>query len=149
MKGSKYEQYCDNPETLKSLHTAQLQELWAAIFKDRRRPQSNDIIISLIAYYLQEQKYGGLSVRSQNQLNRLIQGKVQKPLNKYALDHSQQLVREWNGRKYHVAVLGKDEFQYNGKVYKTLSAIAKKITGAHWSGPLFFGLRKQANGQGR
>lgn len=147
MKGRKYEQYCDNPEALKSLDTSQLQALWAAIFKGRRRPQSNDIIISQISYFLQEQKYGGMPVRAQNQLNRLIEGKVQKPLNKYTLDHSQQLVREWNGRKYHVAILGKDEFQYNGKVYKTLSAIAKEITGAHWSGPLFFGLRKQANGQ--
>lgn len=147
MKGRKYEQYCDNPEALKSLDTAQLQALWVAIFKGRRRPQSNDIIISQIAYFLQEQKYGGISVRAQNQLKRLIEGKVHKPLNKYTLDHSQQLVREWNGRKYHVAVLGKGEFQYNGKVYKTLSAIAKEITGTHWSGPLFFGLRKQSNGQ--
>ena len=149
MKCRKYEQYSDNPEVLKNLGTAELQDLWAAIFKGRRRPQSNDIIISQIAYFLQEQKYGGMSVRAQNQLNRLIEGKVQKPLNKYTLNHSQQLVREWNGKKYHVAVLGKDEFQYNGKVYKTLSAIAKEITGAHWSGPLFFGLRKQANGQRR
>jgi hypothetical protein len=147
MKGRKYEQYCDNPGALKSLDTAQLQALWAAIFKGRRRPQSNDIIISQIAYFLQEQKHGGLSIRSQNQLSRLIEGKAQNPLNKYTLDHSQQLIREWNGRKYHVAVLGKDKFQYNGKVYKTLSAIAKEITGAHWSGPLFFGLRKQVNGQ--
>lgn len=147
MKSSKYEQYCDNPEALKDLNIAQLQALWAAIFKGRRRPQSNDIIISQIAYFLQEQKYGGLSVRAQNQLNRLIEGKVQKPINKYTFNYSQQLIREWNGKKYHVAVLGKNEFQYNGKTYKTLSAIAKEITGAHWSGPLFFGLRRQANGQ--
>ena len=92
MKSRKYEQYSNNIEGLKSLDTAELQALWAAIFKGRRRPQSNDIIISQIAYFLQEQKHGGLSVRSQNQLNRLIEGKVQKPLNKYTLDHSQQLV---------------------------------------------------------
>ena len=149
MKSRKYEQYSNNIEGLKSLDAAQLRTLWVVIFKGRRRPQSNDIIIGQIAYFLQEQKYGGMSVRAQNQLNRLIEGKVQQPINKYTFENSQRLVREWNGRKYHVAVLGKDEFQYNGKVYKTLSAIAKEITGAHWSGPLFFGLRKQANGQGR
>lgn len=147
MKSRKYEQYCDNPEALKDLSSAQLQDLWAAIFKGRRRPQSNDIIISQVAYFLQERKHGGISVRTLNQINRLIEGKVQQPLNKYTFENSQQLVREWNGKKYHVVVLGKDQFQYDGRVYKTLSAIAKEITGAHWSGPLFFGLRKQANGE--
>lgn len=147
MKGGKYEQFCDNPEALKSLSTAQLKALWTTIFKGRRRPQGDNIIISQIAYFLQEQRHGGLSVRAQNQLNRLIEGKIQQPLNKYAFDSSQRLVREWNGRKYHVDALGKNEFQYNGRVYKTLSAIAKEITGAHWSGPLFFGLRKQSDVQ--
>ena len=147
MKTRKYEQYCDNPEALRGLDSAALQNLWAAIFKPRRRPQSNNIIIHQIAYFLQKHKYGGLTARTLNQMNRLVEGAVQQPINKYTFENSQQLVREWNGKKYHVVVLGKDEFQYNGKIYKTLSAIAKEITGAHWSGPLFFGLRKQANGQ--
>lgn len=145
MRYRKYAQYCDNPEALKGLNKAQLEDLWSVIFKGRRRPQSNDIIISQISYFLQEQRHGGLSVRAQNQLNRQIEGKVQQPLNKYTFEKSQQLVREWNGKKYHVAILSKNEFQYDGKIYKTLSAIAKEITGAHWSGPLFFGLRKQSN----
>lgn len=149
MKSRKYAQYCDNPEAFKSLDTAELQALWAAIFKGRRRPQSNDIIISQISYFLQEQKHGGMSVRTQNQINRLIEGKVRHPLNKYTFENSQQLVREWNGKKYHVFVLGKNAFQYQGRVYKSLSAIAREISGAHWSGPLFFGLRKQANGERR
>ncbi len=49
------------------------------------------------------------------------------------------LVREWNGRSYQVEVL-EDGFQMDGKRYRSLSAIARKITGAHWSGPRFFGL---------
>ncbi|MCC2096844.1 MAG: DUF2924 domain-containing protein [Hyphomicrobiales bacterium] len=49
------------------------------------------------------------------------------------------LVREWNGRTYQVEVL-EDGFRLDGKVYRSLSAIARKITGAHWSGPRFFGL---------
>jgi len=49
------------------------------------------------------------------------------------------LVREWNGRTYQVEVLD-GGFQLDGKRYRSLSAIAKKITGAHWSGPRFFGL---------
>ncbi|MBW3097140.1 DUF2924 domain-containing protein [Pseudohoeflea coraliihabitans] len=49
------------------------------------------------------------------------------------------LVREWNGRTYQVEVL-EDGFRMDGKRYRSLSAIAKKITDAHWSGPRFFGL---------
>ena len=49
------------------------------------------------------------------------------------------LVREWNGRTYQVEVLEKG-FLLDGKTYRSLSAIARKITGAHWSGPRFFGL---------
>ena len=147
MNSSKYEQYCDNPEALKDLNTTQLHALWAALFKRRQRPQSNNIIISQIAYFLQEHKFGGPSVRAQNQINRLIEGKVQQSLNKYTFENNQQLVRKWNGTTHHVSILGKDQFEYQGKVYKTLSAVAKVITGAHWSGPLFFGLRKQINGK--
>lgn len=49
------------------------------------------------------------------------------------------LVREWNGRSYQVEVL-EDGFRMDGKQYRSLSAVARKITGAHWSGPRFFGL---------
>jgi len=49
------------------------------------------------------------------------------------------LVREWNGRTYQVEVL-ENGFRLDGRVYRSLSAIAHKITGAHWSGPRFFGL---------
>jgi hypothetical protein len=147
MKSRKHEQYCNNPAALKTLDTGQLQELWTAIFKGQRRPQSTDLIMYKIAYFLQAQARGGLSVKAQNHLNRLIDGPVSQPINKYSFENDQQLVREWNGKKYNVAILDKDKFQYDCRIYKTLTAVAKEITGAHWSGPLFFGLRKQANGQ--
>lgn len=107
-----------------------------------------DCQIREIAHLLQERARGGMSVRTQNQLNRLVEGKTRQPVNKYTFDSNSQIVREWNRKKYYVAVLGKNAFKYDGKVYKTLSAVAKEITGAHWSGPLFFGLRKQGNGEG-
>lgn len=50
-----------------------------------------------------------------------------------------RLVREWNGRT-HVVDVTSDGFTFDGKSYRSLSAIAKRITGAHWSGPRFFGL---------
>lgn len=139
----------NNPDGLKALDAGQLQAIWIALFRSRRRPQSHDLTIRKIAYFLQERAYGGMSVRAQNQLSRMVDGRVQQPVNKYTFNNNSQLMREWKGKKYHVAVLGKNEFRYDGRVYKTLSAIAKDITGVHWSGPLFFGLRKQSDGQGR
>ncbi len=121
--------------------------MWAQLLKNCQQPQSRDLVIREISHLLQTLAHGGLSVRAQNQLNRLVEGKVRQPVNKYTFDIHSQLVREWNGKKYHVAVLGKNLFRYDGKTYKTLSAIAKEITGAHWSGPLFFGLRKQNGGR--
>ena len=50
-----------------------------------------------------------------------------------------RLVREWNGRTYHVEVVA-DGFVWNGRTHRSLSAIAREITGAQWSGPRFFGL---------
>lgn len=58
-----------------------------------------------------------------------------------ALTRGTQLVREWNGRVYRVHVT-EDGFEMDGQTYRSLSAIAKRITGAGWSGPRFFGLRK-------
>ena len=54
-----------------------------------------------------------------------------------------QLVREWNGRIYRVNVKT-DGFEMDGESYTSLSAVAKRITGAEWSGPRFFGLKKRA-----
>jgi hypothetical protein len=57
------------------------------------------------------------------------------------------LVREWRGRA-HTVVVTEDGFEYAGKAFPSLTKIAHAITGAHWSGPRFFGLlRKPSNGQ--
>jgi hypothetical protein len=55
------------------------------------------------------------------------------------LAQGSKLLREWNGRTHHVDVV-KGGFVWNGNKHQSLSAIAKEITGAHWSGPRFFGL---------
>lgn len=65
------------------------------------------------------------------------------PIQSPILSKGTQLVREWNGRPYRVEVT-EAGFVLDGKCYSSLSAIAKKITGAHWSGPRFFGLNKAA-----
>ena len=51
-----------------------------------------------------------------------------------------RLLREWQGQTHHVTVLAQG-FEYGGQPYRSLTAIARKITGTAWSGPLFFGVR--------
>jgi hypothetical protein len=57
-----------------------------------------------------------------------------------ALSPGARLLREWQGRTHHVTVLAAG-FEYEGKTYRSLTAVARRITGTPWSGPLFFGLR--------
>lgn len=109
-----------------------------------------------IAYKMQEAEHGGLSVKTKSRLGALIE--EYDPINNKALRPDKPasclpaiikdkrlpipgtvITKEYKGKSYKVKVLDKG-FEYNGKIYKTLSAIAKEITGAHWNGYLFFGL---------
>ena len=96
-----------------------------------------------IAYRLQEIEHGGLGKATLRKLRTLAKtlratGRV-GPTPGLSLKPGARLVREWHGRTHTVTVT-KDGFDYAGTSYSSLSNIAKKITGAHWSGPRFFGL---------
>lgn len=80
---------------------------------------------------------------SQSRIRSTKQSPNLTPMQSPILLTGTQLVREWNGRPYRVEVT-EAGFVLDGKCYSSLSAIAKKITGAHWSGPRFFGLNKTA-----
>lgn len=56
-----------------------------------------------------------------------------------------RLVRQWRGQT-HTVLVGEDGFEYQGERYRSLTVIAERITGAHWSGPRFFGLSERARG---
>ena len=73
------------------------------------------------------------------ELARLLRGSRDDVATRQAVKPGTRLVREWNGRTHHVEVLHKG-FRWNEREYRSLSVIARKITGAHWSGPRFFGL---------
>jgi hypothetical protein len=85
--------------------------------------------------------HGGLPVRLRREL---LGAKGSKQFSKLAsfsqpLAADSELVREWNGRTYRVAVL-EDGYRLDEKTYPSLTAVARRITGANWSGPRFFGL---------
>ncbi len=93
-----------------------------------------------LSFELQCKELGGHSGAIRRQLRA---GTKSTPAPTQALTHGTQLVREWNGRVYRVQVIA-DGFKMDGQRYSSLSAIAKRITGAEWSGPRFFGLNKRS-----
>ena len=96
------------------------------------------------AYGIQTQTFGRLKPSMRRKLGAkaigisggVVERKAQKSRQ---LSQGSTLVREWNGRTHHVDVV-QSGFVWNGNKYYSLTAIAKEITGAHWSGPRFFGL---------
>ena len=107
---------------------------------------SRDLLVLGIAYRLQEIEHGGLGKATLRKLQTLAKtlratGRV-GPTPSLSLKPGARLVREWHGRTHTVTVT-EDGFEYAGASYPSLTKIAKKITGAHWSGPRFFGLPAQ------
>lgn len=132
---------------LETFDRKSLKQLWVRLFDDLPKPRSQDLSIRKIAWHIQMKAHGGLSAPTRTKINRLISGKSRAPRDQYSLKSGAHITRTWNGQTYKVTVNGKNKFEYNGKNYRSLSAIARKITGAHWSGPLFFGLNKQKSKQ--
>lgn len=106
------------------------------------RSLSREMIARVIAYETQAAVYSGLSLRLRRQLRTIAsEGRSVSP--KVRLKSDARLVREWNGVS-HVVDRVEERFVYRDRTYTSLSAIAREITGARWSGPRFFGLKGSA-----
>jgi hypothetical protein len=104
---------------------------------------SRDLLGRAIGYRPQEIEHGGLGKATRRKLQTIAKalrstGRV-GPSPNLSLKPGARLVREWHGRTHTVTVTD-EGFEYAGTNYSSLTKIAKKITGAHWSGPRFFGL---------
>ncbi len=133
-------------ELLARLNDLTLDELraeWRRLYRSAPPRLSRDLMKRAIAYRIQEKAFGGLSAASKRKLKEHatqieITGRV-KPGPRPFVRSGARLVREWNGRTYTVTVI-EDGFEYGGKTYRSLTKVARVITGVHWSGPRFFGL---------
>lgn len=131
---------------------AQLRSMWRDVYRKTAPDVSPDLLRRGIAYRLQERAHGKLPVATSRDIDRIAKqllrnGKVGSR-SKIALKVGTRLIRSWRGKNHHV--LDCDEgFEYEGRRYNSLSQIAEEITGAHWSGPRFFGLRKRSEYQPR
>ena len=122
-----------------------LRELWCRLYKTATAPRlSRELLMRAVAYRIQELASGGLRPELQRQLHQIAlelqqTGRVtMRP--RPQLKPGTRLLREWKGRSHEVLVLD-DGFSWQTGHYRSLSAIARKITGTAWSGPLFFGLK--------
>lgn len=121
--------------------------LWSKTFASAPPPGAKrELLIRLLAYGLQERADGKLSRATQRDLRTHLGGgnhdvaTSEKP-NASTLRLGARLVRSWNGTIHEVTVIERG-FAYRGKHYRSLSEVAETITGTHWSGPRFFGLKK-------
>ncbi len=136
-----------------------LRQHWRDLYQsDPPVRMSRELLIQSIAYRLQEQRYGGLSRAMKLKLVEAAKfGTVAKNRERpkasvrRTMKPGTRFLREWQGRTHEVTATADGRFVYRGATYKSLSAIAREITGTRWSGPAFFGLSSESgeNGQTR
>lgn len=145
---------------LKELPLGELEKKYEKVFEGKKAPSNNKVYLwRKIAYRIQELEHGELSSEAQGKIEEFIQkydpvnNKALRPENtpsertkKGTFSRDKRLpipgtviTKEYKGTTLQVKVL-ESGFEYNNKVYKSLTAIAKEITGAHWNGYLFFNL---------
>ncbi len=132
---------------LTHMPTHELRANWRKIYRTeppRRIPRG--LLMRAVAYQIQERAYGGLDRKTKRRLRTLarsLESEGRLPLSSGPdLKPGAKLIREWHGRTYRVLVL-EDGFEFDGRTYRSLSRIAREITGAHWSGRRFFGLTQK------
>ena len=134
---------------LQTATAAELKAQWRVLFGKEPPPFNRPYLVSRLSYRVQELAYGGLKAETRARLEALGEqldgGNV--VLRRIRADSrplpGTRLVREYDGVQ-HVVTVRADDFEYEGRPYRSLSAIARHITGTRWNGWTFFGLKGRA-----
>jgi hypothetical protein len=134
---------------LKTADIAALKAKWRELFETEPPPYNRRFVESRLAYRIQELIYGGLKPETLERLRALgeqLDG-GRADIRKRRIDQARpiagtRLIREWQSIEYTVTVRQED-YEYQGRPYRSLSAIARAITGTRWNGLVFFGLKNQ------
>ena len=132
---------------LKTTPTPKLKEQWRQLFESEPPAFNRRYLESRLAYRIQQLTYGGLKPETVKRLEALgeqLDGGDKKKRSTRADERplaGTRLIREWQGAE-HVVTVMIDGFEWQGRPYRSLSPIARAITGTRWNGPLFFGLRR-------
>ena len=136
---------------LKTTSTPDLKRQWRELFDSEPPPFNRRYLESRLAYRIQELAYGGLKLQTVKRLEALgeqLDGgnlttrRIRTDLKPII---GTRLIREWQGTEHLVTVTA-DGFDWQGRPYKSLSAIARAITGTRWNGWVFFGLKNHRRG---
>ncbi|MCR9093121.1 MAG: DUF2924 domain-containing protein [bacterium] len=134
-------------EALPDLPRDELKQRWTEHYgTPAPHKMSRKLLCYAIAYKMQEKVYGGLDKKTRRKLEKAAADlKAGKPLGPTGpkIKPGTRLLREWQGTVHEVIVLEKG-VQYRDKTWPSLSAVAREITGARWSGPRFFGLKDKS-----
>ena len=130
---------------LKAAPVGELKQKWRDLFEREPPPYNRRFLENRLAYRIQELAYGGLTPETLERLDALadeLDGKAAKrrPSLQSRPIAGTRLIREWKGVE-HCVTVRQEDFEYQGRPYKSLSAIAKHITGTQWNGLVFFGLK--------
>jgi len=130
---------------LPALDRRALREKWRILYgTEPPGGIRNNFLMHAIAHRMQEQASGGLEPATRRFLEKTAEDNTfrQKTVRIISTKPGTRLLREWHGVTYEV-IIREDGVQCNGICYRSLSEVARAITGTRWSGPLFFGLKKQ------
>ncbi len=133
----------DQLAALATMSPAQLREEWACVFEGEVPDLPASMIRRVLTYRLQEKELGGLPLHAQRMLDIIAEGASPLPEAPIQIKPGSRLLREWNG-KLHTVIVEEEGFRFNGRRFTSLSHVAREITGAHWSGPRFFGLKQRS-----
>jgi len=133
---------------LKKMPTAELKQQWQKLFETQAPPYNRRFLESRLAYRIQELAYGGLKPETIRRLEALGEqfdgGNI--TVRRIRVDDKPmvgtRLIREYQGVEHTVTVLN-DGYDWQGRPYQSLSAIARAITGTRWNGWVFFGLKNR------
>lgn len=154
-----------DPQHLKDRTVSQLRTMWIEAVGRGEPPKVKVLLLRELAWYVQQSLRGGMDAQTRALLRSAIRqtrgesvaagqtesgghGRLKDPRMaprgpRPQLQPGSKLVRTWHGAKHEVTVLdGGKRYEYRGEVYRSLTQIARIITGAHWSGPRFFGLHR-------
>jgi len=144
---------------LQDLPMPALQERWRSLLGTEPPRYNRSFLVRRLAHRLQELAYGGLSQSVRSRMRDLltqagcdetgafrssrarVRGRSALPV------AGTRLIREWNGHRHEVTVVA-GGYEYQGRRYRSLTAITELITGTHWNGPAFFGLRARSQQEG-
>lgn len=134
---------------LPDLAMPEIKALWQRPFGDDTPTHNRQFLERRIAYRLQEMEFrkvdGNLLERNKRRIASLVEtGKVKKRDRDYRPAAGTALTREYPGVEHRVIVTQDGQYDFQGRMYPSLSMIAREITGTRWSGPLFFGLKAPA-----